>query len=545
MFNQTNSPKSKLTRLLAFAAIFMMIFTSAVVFDLTEVNAAKENLTITSLKWSKKSVDTTLKPQTVSLTVKAKNTYKKATKLKVVIQNTKTKNSLTTYAKKNGGKVSFAFSNDKSDIGTWKVVSVSAIYQVKKHGTKPGYWDGFGNYHQAVATVTTIDKNLKTVKPSKKTKTFKVACGVRPKFSLNAPTTVIASDTQTSVSAILKTDKGKAIVGESIEFKVALGNYGTVTWKGTAKTNAQGVATVNITLPSDERFDVTASYKGKAKKYCAVSVKKNIYKVKENTKFASGPSWDGHTGRKTFQVQLVVNGGKNNGKPIAQAGIPVDWYFYDKATGNVRLTFISKESVTDANGIARLTADIKEWLNYGVVVRVNTAVNSTKYNPPNEAEYSITRKETIRYYTLDPSKLSLTGGASYYPDWFEVSTTSSAKRSPTIEGAPNIFIDENGKPLPPLETCVAISIKPTTYKIDKLAPNTVLSIDSGNATFKDSYHDEDIVETIGTMPVEHLNATSLKVTFTLGEFGSDKYNPEFRYIPINGKSTIEKVFTKK
>ena len=546
MFIEMKHPKNKLLRVLAFSIMFMIAFTSAVILNTSVANAATGTLQITSLSWNKKSVDTTLKPKTVSVNVKVKNTYTKATKLKVVIQNTKTKQRLTKYIGKDGGKASFAFGNSKPDIGTWKVVSVSTLYQVKEYGVKPGYWDSFGNYHQAVNTVTTIDKTLKTVAVSNSPK-FKVVCGKRPKLSLGTPKSVIASDTQTKVTATLKTDKGKAIKGEKLTFKVVLNVYhGPTTWKGTARTNSKGVATVNIKIPKNSDFYVIAEYKGKAKKYCAVSTNKRLFKTKENTKFAYGPSWDGHTGKKNFQVQLVVNGGKNNGKPVDQAGIPVNWTFYDKVTGHPEMTFISGESKTNAQGIAKLTVDVKKWLNYYVVVRVNNSVASDKYNPPKDTEYNITRKQTIKYYTIDPSKLSLTGGYSYYPDWFTVPNTSSAKRSPVIESSPGAFIDENGKPLSPLATCVEKAIKPTTYNIDILAPTTVLSVDSGEATFVDNWSggDSDLIETSGNMPVAYLDTTSLRVTFTLGEFGSDKYNPEFRYVPISGKSTIVKTFTK-
>lgn len=558
MITEKNYLKSKWMRLLSFIVVFFMIFTSAIVFNTSEVSAApKQALKITSLKWSKTSVDVTLrdsKALIVKLNVKVKNTYKNSNKVKVVIQNTKTKKKMTAYTNKNGGKAEFAFDNAKKNIGNWKVISVSAIRQAKKKvATKPGYW-GNGIWYPSAPVMNVIDQNIKTVKPSKNTKVLKVKCGPRTKISLNTPSSVLASDTHVSVSVTLKTEKGKAINGATIKFQAVFDtvvNGKLAMNTKSAKTNSKGVATVLIPIPdkNDREFKVSAFYEGKAKKYCASSAQKSVKRVKENTKFATGPAWDGRTGRKTFQVKLVVDGGKNNGKPVA--GMPIDWSFSDANRNNFpEMGFNALNNtatVTNAQGVATLTTNVTKWLNYKVTVGVGTGYDQHKYNRPKNASYNITRKETIKYYTIDPSKLSLTGSTDYNLDknWFKLAAAS--KPFMRIYGAPGVFIDENGKPLPTASTFVGKHVKTkTTYSLTISQAGNVLSNKSGDAKFSDDKSPykpsaNDVIVTDVSMS-GYTNADQIKVTFKLGDFGSDQYNPEIRYVPIASKATVEKVF---
>ena len=553
--------RSKLMRLLSFIVVFFMIVTSAIVFNMSEVNAApSQALKITSIKWSKTSVDVTLresKALTVKLNVKVKNTYKKSNRIKVVIQNINTKKKLTAYTNKKGGKVEFSLTNAKKDIGKWKVISVSAITQTKKTvGTKPGYW-GNGIWYPSVPLTQVVDKNLKTVKPSNNTKVLKVTCAPRSKTTLSVPGSVAASDTQIKLSATLKTEKGKSIAGETIKFQAVFDtveNGKLAIRSKSAKTNSKGVATVVLSIPASNNrgFKVSAFYNGKSKKYCASSAQKNVARVKENTKFISGPVWDGRTGTKTFQVKLVVNGGKNNGKPVV--GMPIDWHFGNADKNNfpeMQFTRLNnKATTTNAQGVATLTTNVTKWLNYKVVVGVGTGRDDPKYNLPKDASYNITRKETIKYYTLDTSKLSLTGSGDYDlgTNWFAL-TNPASKVNMRIYGAQGVFIDEKGNPLPTANTFVGKHVRTkTTYSVEVSKSGTVQTTKTGDAKFSDDnfYYtpaSNDVIVTDVSMS-GYADADRIKVVFQLGDFGSDATNPEIRYVPIAGQANIEKVFIK-
>ena len=543
------------TKIASFAIIFCLVLTAVMMFNTLRVDASSQSLSITSSSWSKRSVDVTLsgaKQVKVKLNVKVKNTYRNSNKLKVTIQNTKTKKKLQAYTSYKGGKAEFSFTHAKKDIGTWKLISVTAVKQETKRGNWVPPYFSHGIFYPGRYMQHIVDKNLKTVTASNKARTMKVTCGQRTKLTISAPKTIVASDTKVTISATLKTEKGKVVKGETVHFQNIYGyveNGKIASAKMSAKTNSRGVATVTFNLrPHDEDFEVQAYYNGKAKKYCTSSIKKKVARVRENTRFGLAPVWDGSTGQKTFRAQVVVNGGKNDGKPVAN--VPITWLFYNTDTKKSVPNMEQYRVFTNAQGFSTISSNVKDWYNYTIVVMAGTLPNGFLYNAPKDATYNLKRVQKTVYYTLNESLLSLTGssdGIYANTNWFNIPNGAS-KSALRVYGAPGVFIDADGKPLDPALTYVTASInsKPATITVElKNSSGTTVTTKTDNAVFSDDY--STLIDIItsgvgGITMAEQATITQAKVTFQLGEFGSKNGSAEFRYVPIPGKATIEKVF---
>lgn len=517
---------------LVFAAVFCM--------TASEVQAA-ETFAITRLKWVKGTVDTTLKtesnPMNVKLKVGAINTVGQSNRIAVTIQNTKSKTKLTAYVGKTGGTATFELYNTKKHTGKWKIVSVSAVrLRTKVVGRVPGSWVN-GKWQSGFNVVSNTYKKLKTINTSEPSLTVK--CGAQTQLTLAAPSSVYASVTTVPLTATLKNDKGKPVAGQTVRFQLVPGraSKSTVTREDpailvSAVTDSKGVATVNAKVPQSayseteyRGFTTTAYYQGKAKKYCASeSTARETTQPKEKTAFVLAPTWDGHTGARSFSVQLAIAEGERKGTPVA--GVPVEWQFKTATNGEL---YHKVAENTNAEGFSTTAWSISKWDDYDVLV--NTQLSSMKsmpYAPPTPETFRIAKKQDTVGYTVNTSKFQLLGGLSADVNWFAGSGASKAFG--TLAGAEGVLVNAAGAPLPHVGT---ITPSKMTCTIQDASAGSAYLVQNKQIDFSLNARNVIPVTTASRFTVDApaRAATRVQVTLTLPTF-TGLYNAEYVYVPL-------------
>lgn len=525
------------------AALACFLFTAISLFPASAAQAATGTFQVTGLSWAKSKVDTTLKsksnPMNVKLKISAINTISGSNKIAITIQNTKSKAKLTSYADKNGGTATFLFHNAKKHKGKWKVISVKAVKKGKKViGKVPGYWQ-FGRWQPGTDLVKDTSKTLYTETRSGPFITVK--CGSQTKVTLSSPKSIYASAKTVTLKATLKNEKGKPVKGQKVKFQLVPGleSKNTITKSNkpivvTAKTNSKGVATVKAKTPqvaysntAFRGFTTTVYYMGKAKKFCASESKaQETTQPKEKTAFVLAPTWDGHTGMRSFSVKLVVSSGSNKGKAVS--GIPIDWRFKDARTGGMYHQITTK---TDSTGTAKTSWNVKEWFDYDVMVNATLeTMKKTPYVMPALKTYQIKKKTSIVKYTVNTSKVSLLGGNDPSGSWFTYLSTAPGKAFITVAGAEGVLVDAAGKPLPHVGTTTKNKISCT---IVSAAVGNAPLVQNKEVQFNLNAANKFPVATANKFPVDSggRTATEVRVTLTLPTF-TGLYNGEFQFEPM-------------
>ena len=501
---------------------------------------AAGNLTVTSAKWNKKSIDTTLSKGSddtsfrAVLNIKVKNTVAGSNKLLVTIQNTKTKAKMSAYAKANGGKITFIFSNTKKHTGPWKVTSVVAIKHSYKQGPwMNGYWTAYGTWNPGYYIKYDVNKKLKTIKVSKPAITVK--CGAYTKLSMTSPTSIYASQGTIPLTATLQTDKGKAIANQTVYFQLVSNTSASVKpIVVSAQTNSKGIATVDAKVPKmvydDNEFKdffVSAYFKGTAKKYCASVSKQTLVKQpKEKTKFVMVPTWDGHTGRKTFTTKVVFADGPKKDTPVAN--IPVCWSLYSSHSKLVEHQGMAK---TNAAGVSTISFDITNWQDYYIVLSGDYSTDAEIYQRPPVQRYDVKKQQYTVKYKIDWSKVQIqASGTATRVSWFSETASNDQRafmsivaENAIIDAATNQPLTGSGSHSPAFFYCKVEGMAPTVMTVDD---NVYISMDLNKEN------------TISSLSITANTAVKalrkIKLTMYLPEF--ERYsNGETRYVPLNAE----------
>ena len=568
-YTQNFNKRAPFIRFMAFFMTLCLIFTTVLVATPQEVLAAPQNtMSVKSVKWGKKTVDTTLsstyQQYNVSLNIKLTNTVKNCNSVLVTIQNTKTKKKMSAEVDKKGGTATFAFNNTKGHLGKWKVVSLQARKVTKrKSTTTPGYWFFF--FYVPPKTTHYADKvtKLKTVNV-KSSKTVSIICGQPTNLVVSTVRSIYASDKTTKISATLKTAKGKVVANKKICFQLTPNITGAKPLVVYATTDKKGVATVaaakvpqhNYSEDSFSGFTVSAFFEGTKKKFCAsVSKGVTVAQPKEKTQIVLAPVWDGHTGTRTFTTKVVVAEGKNKGLPVV--GAPLTWDFVDADRTTDGYGYHDDASLkTNSAGISTLNKKIDKWINYKVSIfatsRAHLSMSDTAYRFPAKVTYTISRQQGTKYYSLDMSKISLLGpGDGIYKNtiWFDVDSTASKSRM-RVYGAPGVFVDEKGMPLSAVPSVKTSTSKCTLEVISPAIPTADKYIANGDLLdFVDGYSmgttfEPDTISSEFGANSEQRKATEVKLTINLEPFVNSKAFPEFKYLPVSGGTTLTKTFKK-
>jgi len=562
--NRTETMVQGRTLLKRITVLFVVCVAFVAAFSLLTTNKAyaakaKGTFKVTSLKWKKSTVDATLSSSfyitNAELSVKAKNTVKGANCTTATIKNTKSGVMLTSYTKKSGGTIRFSMNQSSSYLGKWKVIKAAAAKRtVKQSGSVPGYWDGFGKWQPSVPIYTSSYKSIKSVKKSKPI--LNVVKGKETKITIDAPKSLLVDEADVSFSATLKDDKGNPVAGNKINFLILdeadefNANVKPNLVSGT--TNSSGVVEVKGKIPKDSwRVIIKVIFPGAAKKYCASenSTKVDMKKLKTEYVVVNEDNfgWDGHTGAKSFNIKLSIAEGKDKGKPLP--GMATVWKFkYNDAS---RPEDVNKEAFaseygkypkTNAEGIATESIAMKpnsaDWSDYDVEVHPDAeSFDKTIYLPPDMAKFTMKKKQGVKKYTIDLSKIKLMN-RSGDKDWF-LETSLSQKNTMNMVSNGEMLLDESGNAL----TSATEGTFNTSSTSDKIF-YSAKSVTTGNmiaANKAISYKAISLFDLSTPISVASAdyNSTEILITFTLSEFE----NPtcaEYKYVPLT--ETVSKTF---
>ena len=411
--------------------------------------------------------------------------------------------------------------------GKWKVTKI-----VLREAKKEKRWYNLFEYYY----ITVVSKKvLATAKVTKPT-TFQLIEGKPVTISTSFPKSVKATSDAT-ISATLKSN-GKALKNETLEFRF---DWGTQK----VKTDARGVAEVKVPSSkiannfSEVPFEVL--YKGKAKKYRqGTSGEKEIGITRDKLEIVvtqADIGWNGSSGNLTYKAKVV-----NANTKAATPNIPVRFRLVASGMGEVEAT-----ANTNSAGIATVNMGYaaNRWQKDRTATLYVSYTNDFYDNPyylrgPSYEKPGLATKQTVKYYTLNISKLKVlndsglpwgTGGtsgnqqlnsmiyieadAAFYVDGKLLTIGGKSNGCITVPGG---TITKNGTPLthPPYFSAFSLY-----YSDGKLVGGT--GVQGGNGM---AYN------------VTNANRLTFDPITDLGEFSIKGTNSEYLYKPAPGQVPI-------
>ena len=360
------------TRILTFAVIFCLVFTTSVMLDGNEAQAAS-NSSVRQVAFSPKSVDLTLAndEKKVKLTMTLSKQVKGANYAIVTLKNGKKTHTIKGKIKASGKKITMTLQavpygwsilDQRVAKGNWKVTKVILKKSTTKKTWRESYFSG-GQYYSGYwyDRIIVPKKNLASMNVKKNT-VLKLTEGSVPSIRLTRSVAKVNATESVTFTATLKAGS-KALSNRPVVFNFYGSTSGTVyghkaDYKATVNTNSSGIATYTVpssilqreVFMSTEGIACVASYAGQAKKYkqantAAVytAITKEVIKMSYDTSLLKPAPEIYGFGAKKISVKVM-----RGTKPVANTAIKLDF----KSESRGYSAPASQTVTTNANGIA-------------------------------------------------------------------------------------------------------------------------------------------------------------------------------------------------
>ena len=418
----TGRKSSLKTRILAFVGVFCLVFTTTVMLDGNEVQAASKS-SVRQVAFSPKGVDLTLAngEKKVKLTMTLSKQVKGANYAIVTLKNGKKARTVEGKIKASGKKITMTLQavpygwrmlDQRVAKGNWKVTKVVLKKSTTKKTWRNGYYSG-GKYYSGYWYDRLIvpKQNLASMNVKKNT-VLKLTEGSIPSIRLTRSVAKVNATGSVTFTATLKAGS-KALSNKPVVFNFYGSTSGIVygdkaAYKITVNTNASGVATYTVpssilqreVFMSNKSIACVASYAGQSKKYKRANtaavyteITKEQIKMSYDTSLLI-PANEGIYGYGAKKISVKV---MNGTKPVANTAIKIDF----KSDSSGYSAPASQTLTTDANGIATCNVIFNTPSRSNVFVYIKADfVNKSDVYKYESQEYGWGNEGTVMFYRV-------------------------------------------------------------------------------------------------------------------------------------------------